>query len=83
MHHAPACICVRFFHGTLTWACGLQVTLADLHEVAAARLDGWAAWVTSRNTMDEGDDSDEEEDGKVPLRISCLSCIVAASLVVC
>ncbi|BDA43844.1 Alpha-glucan water dikinase, chloroplastic at C-terminar half [Coccomyxa sp. Obi] len=38
-----------------------EVTLADLHEVAAARLDGWAAWVASRNTMDEGDESDEDQ----------------------
>lgn len=37
-----------------------QVTLADLHEVAAARLDGWAAWVASRNTMDEGDECHED-----------------------
>ncbi|CAL8469831.1 g9373 [Coccomyxa elongata] len=39
-----------------------EVTLADLHEVAAARLDGWAAWVASRNTMDEGDDPDDDPD---------------------
>ena len=31
------------------------MTLSDLHEVAAARLAGWAAWVDSRNTMDEED----------------------------
>ena len=31
------------------------MTLADLHEVAAARLAGWNAWVESRNTMDEED----------------------------
>lgn len=36
-----------------------EVTLADLHAVAAARLDGWNAWVDSRNTFDEGDEAAE------------------------
>lgn len=37
-----------------------EVTLANLHEVASARLEGWAAWVASRNTFDEDDDSADD-----------------------
>ncbi len=49
-------------HSPLLPQCVLlpQVTLADLHEVAAARLAGWSAWVDSRNTLDEEDGSASE-----------------------
>ena len=39
-----------------------EVDISDLHAAAQARLSGWSAWVTSRNSMDEslqekGDDT--------------------------
>ena len=39
-----------------------EVSIADLHAVAEARLAGWSAWVASRNSMDESfqEDSDGE-----------------------
>ena len=39
-----------------------EVSIADLHSVAEARLAGWSAWVASRNSMDEPfqDEGDDE-----------------------
>ena len=39
-----------------------EVNLSDMHAAAEARLNGWSAWVASRNSMDEafqehGDDT--------------------------
>jgi hypothetical protein len=49
-----------------------EVALADLHAVAEARLAGWAAWVTSRNSMDESfQDGAEAKVGSEHLLGSC------------
>ncbi|KAK9830544.1 hypothetical protein WJX72_012386 [[Myrmecia] bisecta] len=39
-----------------------EVALADLHELAAARLASWLGWVDSRNTLDK-----EEQGAQAPL----------------
>jgi len=41
-----------------------EVSITDLHAVAEARLMGWSAWVTSRDSMDrslQGDGGDKVE----------------------
>jgi hypothetical protein len=40
-----------------------EVSVADLHAAAEARLAGWSAWVASRKSMDET--FEEDKDGKV------------------